>query len=123
MDKTMKLHSQFGGEYDVLLEISRYLNNGCIYIGLVTNEKVFPEPYGDLTVNLEGRVPDYCGYAELNNMPELEKFMEENELGEFMGLTKRSGFCEYPLYVFNVYRHGGTLFFCKKRMIGRSWKN
>lgn len=102
MDKTMKLHSQFGGEYDVSLEISRYLNNGCIYIGLVTNEEGFPEPYGDLTVNLEGRVPDYCGYVDLNNMPELEKFMEENDLGEFTGLTKRSGFCEYPLYMFNV---------------------
>lgn len=102
MEKTMKLHSQFGGEYEVSLEISRYLNNGCIYIGLVTNEEGFPEPYGDLTVNLEGRVPDYCGYVDINNMPELERFMEENDLGEFTGLTKRSGFCKYPLYLFNV---------------------
>lgn len=28
MEKTMKLHSQFGGEYDVSLEINTYLNNG-----------------------------------------------------------------------------------------------
>lgn len=38
----------------------------------------------------------------LNNMPELKKFIEENDLGEFTGLMQRSGFCEYPLYMFNV---------------------
>ena len=31
-----------------------------------------------------------------------EKFITENDIGEFTGLTKRSGFCEYPLYLFNV---------------------
>ena len=35
MEKTMKLQSQFGGEYEVSLEINTYLNNGCMYIGLV----------------------------------------------------------------------------------------
>lgn len=102
MDKTMKLNSQYGGEYDVSLEINTYLNNGCIYIGLVTNEEGYLEPYGDMTVNLPGKAPDYCGYIDLNNMPELEKFIADNDLGEFTGLTKRSGFCEYPLYLFNV---------------------
>lgn len=102
MEKTMKLHSQFGGEYDVSLEINTYLNNGCMYIGLRTYEEGYPEPYGDLTVNLAGKAPDYCGYVDLNNMPELEKFIADNDLGEFTGLTQRSGFCEYPLYLFNV---------------------
>ena len=102
MEKTMKLHSQFGGEYDVSLEINTYLNNGCMYIGLRTYEEGYPEPYGDITVNLSGKAPDYCGYVDLNNMPELEKFIADNDLGEFTGLTQRSGFCEYPLYLFNV---------------------
>lgn len=101
MEKTMKLSSRYGGEYDVTLEINTYLNNGCMYIGLVEQGE-YPEPYGDLTVNLDGKVPDYCGYVDLNNMPELEKFIEDNDLGEFTGLTRRSGFCEYPLYMFNV---------------------
>lgn len=102
MEKTMKLVSQFGGEYEVSLEINTYLNNGCIYIGLTTYEEGFREPYGDITVNLAGKAPDYCGYVDLNNMPELEKFIADNDLGEFTGLTKRSGFCEYPLYLFHV---------------------
>lgn len=46
-------------------------------------------------------MPDYCAYVDINNMPELEKFIEENEIGEFTGLTGRSGFCEYPLYLFD----------------------
>ena len=103
MEKTLNLHSQFGGEYAVSLEINTYLNNGCMYIGLVEQGE-YPEPYGDLTVNLDGKAPDYCGYVDLNNMPELEKFISDNDLGEFTGLTKRSGFCEYPLYLFNVDR-------------------
>ena len=101
MEKTLNLQSQYGGEIKVSLEINTYLNNGCMYIGLVEQGE-YPEPYGDLTVNLMGKVPDYCGYVDLNNMPELEKFIADNELGEFTGLMKRSGFCEYPLYLFNV---------------------
>jgi hypothetical protein len=37
-------------------------------------------------------------------LPELEQFIEEYEIGEFTGLTKWSGFCEYPLYLFNFDR-------------------
>ena len=103
MEKTLNLQSQYGGEIKGSLEINTYLNNGCMYIGLV-EQREYPEPYGDLTVNLMGKVPDYCGYVDLNNMPELEKFIADNELGEFTGLMKRSGFCEYPLYLFNVDR-------------------
>jgi len=101
MENTLKYNSPFSGEIQVSLEINTYLNNGCMYIGLVEQGE-YPEPYGDLTVNLAGKAPDYCGYVDLNNMPELEKFIEENDLGEFTGLTQRSGFCEYPLYLFNV---------------------
>lgn len=101
MEKTLNLHSQFGKDIPVALEINTYLNNGCMYIGL-TEQGEYPEPYGDLTVNLAGKAPDYCGYVDLNNMPELEKFIADNKLGEFTGLVQRSGFCEYPLYLFNA---------------------
>ncbi|MBQ7774767.1 MAG: DUF4313 domain-containing protein [Lachnospiraceae bacterium] len=101
MENTLKYNSPFSGEIQVSLEINTYLNNGCMYIGLVEQGE-YPEPYGDLTVNLVGKAPDYCGFVDLNNMPELERFIADNDLGEFTGLTQRSGFCEYPLYLFNV---------------------
>ncbi len=101
MEQTLNLNTQWGSIEKVQLEISNYRNNNGLYIGLNAVGGEYTESYGDITVNLDGKAPDYCGYVDINNMPELEKFIEENELGEFTGLTKRSGFCEFPLYMFN----------------------
>ena len=72
--------TQWGSTEKVTIDINSYLNNGCLYIGLVSHEEGYPEPFGDLTINLDGKVPDYCAYVDLNNMPELERFIEKNEL-------------------------------------------
>lgn len=101
---TLPLKTQWGSIEYVQLEINHYVNNGCMYIGLVTWEDGFPEPYGCVTVNLNEKAPDYCGYVDTNNMPELENFIKEHELGTFTGLIKQSGFCKYPLYMFDVER-------------------
>lgn len=74
----------------------------AMYIGLMCNEDGYDEPFGDVTVNLSVAAPNYCGYLNVNDMPDIEKFITENELGEFTGFTQRSGYCEYPLYLFNV---------------------
>lgn len=100
--KTMELATQWGSTVEVKLEINNYMNNNGLYLGLMGREEDDFEPYGDISVNLGTKAPDYCAYVDLNNIPELEKFIEENDLGEFTGLTQRSGFCEYPLYMFNV---------------------
>ena len=102
MEKTLRLDTSWGDTQEVSLKINSYLNNRGLYIGLVTYSDGYPEPYGDLTVNLAHKAPDYCGYVDINDMPELEHFIQENELGEFTGLTQRSGFVEYPLYLFDV---------------------
>ena len=59
------------------------------------------EVYGENRGDVDKFTEDYCGYIDTNNMPELANFIEDNDIGEFTGLTKRSGFCEYPLYLFN----------------------
>lgn len=101
MEQTLNFNTQWGSIEKVQLEISNYMNNNGLYIGLNAVSGEYPESYGDITVNLNGKAPDYCGYVDIKNMPELEKFIEENELGEFTGLTKRSGFGEFSLYMFN----------------------
>lgn len=101
MDPTLELNTQGGSTEMVQLEINNYQNNNGLYIGLNIVGGEYSESYGDITVNLDGKAPDYCAYVDMNNMPELEKFIEENDLGEFTGLRKRSGFCEFPLYMFN----------------------
>lgn len=78
------------------------MNNGCLYIGMNDFEDGYPEAYGDVTVNLDGKVPNYCAYLDVNNMPGIEKFVTDNGLGELTGLTTQSGFTEFPLYLFNA---------------------
>lgn len=104
MEQNLELKTQWGTTEQVRLEINQYMNNGCIYIGLVSYADGYSEPYGDLTVNLAGTAPDYCGYVDTNNMPELEKFIEDNRIGSFTGLMKQSGYCTYPLYMFDAKR-------------------
>ena len=100
MGKQMTYESKWG-EVTVELTMSRYAGSGNIFLELVSTDGEYLEPYGNITVNLVD-VPKYCGYIDTNNMPEMEKFIKDNDLGEFTGFTLRSGFCEYPLYVFNV---------------------
>ena len=104
--KQVTYNSSFSGETQVTLDIQQYMNNKAMYIGLMCNEDGYDEPFGDVTVNLSVAAPNYCGYLNVNDMPDIEKFITENELGEFTGFTQRSGYCEYPLYLFNVDTEG-----------------
>ena len=101
MNKQLDMNSDFFGEVTLELEISSYMDNNRIYIGLVEVDGEYPEHFADLTVNISAPCPDYCGYVDTNNCPELEGFIEKHGLGEFTGLVGSSGFCSYPLYLFN----------------------
>ncbi len=59
-------------------------------------------PYGDVTLNLTTSVPAYCAFVDTNNMPELEDFLVKNGIAEFTGLSQQSGFCQFPLYLFDA---------------------
>ena len=100
--KQVTYNSSITGETQVTFDIQQYMNNRAMFIGLMCNEDGYDEPFGDVTVNLSVAAPNYCGYLNVNDMPDIEKFITENELGEFTGFTQRSGYCEYPLYLFNV---------------------
>ena len=41
------------------------------------------EHFGDVTVNLSVAAPNYCGYLNVNDMPDIEKFITDNDIGEF----------------------------------------
>ncbi len=98
--KCLSYHSSFTGETDVIFDIQQYMDQDNLYIGLLCNEDGYIEPFADLTVNLGGDMPNYCAYVDTNNLPDAESFIQEHELGTFTGFTKRSGYCEYPLYMF-----------------------
>lgn len=89
-----------GKEIQVSLYIDSYMDNNNIYVALVSGEYDQEELFADITVNLND-LTEYCGYIDTNNSPQLEKFIEENGIGEIVGVGRASGFCTYPLCIFN----------------------
>lgn len=104
---TLELKTQFGTTENVTLTVNTYGNNNSLYVGMTTVEDGFPEPYGDVTVNLLSSVPPYCAFVDTNNMPELEEFLVKNGIAGFTGLMQKSGYCSYPLYQFNAEKMRG----------------
>lgn len=99
---TLELQTHFGTTKNVTLTVNTYMDNDSLYVGMTTMEDGFPEPYGDVTVNLLPSVPSYCAFVDTNNMPELEDFLVKNGIAEFTGLEQQSGFCNFPLYLFHA---------------------
>ena len=98
----LELKTKFGTTENVTLTVNTYVDNNSLYVGMTTMEDGFPEPYGDVTVNLLSSVPPYCAFVDTNNMPELEDFLVKNKIAEFTGIEQRSGYCSYPLYLFDA---------------------
>lgn len=100
--KSLDLQTEWSEETTkVFLDISTYMNNGNIYVSIVSEEEGYLEPYADLTVNFDETLPSYHAYIDVNNLSTAEEFIRENGLGEPTGKVKLSGFCSYPLYKFN----------------------
>ena len=99
---TLELKTRFGNTQNVTLEVNAYVDNNSLYVGLTAMPYGVPEYYGDMTVNLLESVPPYCAFVDTNNMPELEDFLVKNGIAEFTGLMQKSGYCSYPLYLFDV---------------------
>ena len=88
----------------VCLELCVYEHNRNLCIRLFVLEGGELEPYGSLTVNLDLNLPDQYGFVDINNMPDIEEFINKYQLGAFTGVCKTSGYCMYPLYLFDRQR-------------------
>lgn len=98
----MKIKSAWTGkDIEVTIKTGRY-GNDRLAVMLVCYEDGYPEPYGNLTVNLpEESVPEGYAFIDTNNIPNAEQFIKEYSLGKPTGWYGHSGFCTYPLYRFN----------------------
>ena len=81
---------------DVCLETNSYANNGSLAVCMLT-------PEGDLvdviTTNLGHKLQSLSmAFLDINNHPDIGKWMEKNGLAAPMFLSIRSGFVSYPLY-------------------------
>ena len=91
----------YGSEYDVRAERSTYQNNGTLAVILMDNNT--EETVAVITVNLQhGFAGDEYQYVDTNNCPWAEKFLVDNKLAEPVGFSTPSGFCDYPLYRFDL---------------------
>ena len=103
MKKELIYKSRILGIVPVTISVNRYANNGCLYIGL---DKL-PDEYGDdyfgsITVNLPGSVPEHCAYVNTNNLSGILPFLKEYKLAKPLPVVGKSGFCTYPLFLFNI---------------------
>ena len=71
----MRYQSKWGTVENLELHINSYADNQSLFMELINMDGEYPEPYGNITVNLGGDIPDYCAFVDTNNMPEMEQFI------------------------------------------------
>lgn len=100
--KYMKLDA-WGRTYDTCIEIDSYLFGGGLYLQLCAMEDGFPEPYADITVNLEGYPTEGSrAFVDTNNFEQAVRLIEQYKLGVPTGRLGISGYCTYPEYLFDM---------------------
>lgn len=100
--KTLTLN-KYGKAHPMTFELNRYASNGNLYVGLVTHEEGYPEPWSSLTVNLDVRCEKNRAFIDVNNNGmEIIPWLEENGLGKLKHRIEYSGFCMYPEFIFNM---------------------
>lgn len=92
----------WGSNHKITLHTNHYAENGNLYVGLVSWDEGFPEPWSDLTVNLSIPCKPNCAFVDTNNCPWAENFIEKYKLGMPTGDMEMSGFCIYPEYEFDL---------------------
>lgn len=101
--KELIYKSRILGEVPVTISISRYANNGCLYVGLHKRPDADGDDYfGSVTVNLPGSVPEHCAYVATNNLSGILPFLKEYKLAKPLPVVGGSGFCSYPLFAFDM---------------------
>lgn len=86
------------------LVVGTYEYGNNLYVGLECfepeNEGTFIY-YGDITVNIETLPVLYASIDTNNNGVKMLDFLMKNDIAANTGLTKESGYCSYPVAVFN----------------------
>lgn len=106
MNKTIEITFKFfDEEYRARFCKSEYMNNGNLYVGVVTwdEENEYWELWSDLTVNLPGMCckPNEAFLDTNNCTPEIIVALMDKGYIKDTGLARQSGFCTYPLVEFS----------------------
>lgn len=93
----------WGSKIPVTLEVTKYCN-GATAIVVTDHSEGYPQPYCNLTVNLNdvAILEEDLAFVDVNNCPWAEEFITDLGIAFPTGITQRSGFVEYPLYMFSL---------------------
>ena len=82
----------------------RYANNNSLAIIVMeVNDDGSEEEFDAITVNLPfGAADEKCAYIDTNNCSWAEAMLKEHKLAKPTGECGYSGFCQYPLYKFDL---------------------
>lgn len=98
--KTFEIETAWSHYDNCTLSQSEYANNGHIALSVWCDDG----PLADLTVNLDTtkKYPKNYGYVDTNNFPTATMLIYRLGIGTWTGTTGQSGWCEYPLYEFDL---------------------
>ncbi len=88
---------------EVILTRCKYTSNDTLAVLMF--EKGTGDEFGVITVNLDGYdalCDDTTAYLDTNNFPDIREFLEDNNLASYAGFDGQSGYCTYPLYMFDI---------------------
>lgn len=95
--------TRYGLNHNMTFELANYIENGNLYVGLISNDNGYAEPWQNLTINLSVKCKENCAYIDTNNNgDEIIDQLENNGLGHPTGNMKPSGWCLYPEFEFNM---------------------
>ena len=94
---------KYGSNHFMSFELANYIENGNLYVGLISNDNGYAEPWQNLTVNLSVKCKENCAFIDTNNNgDEIIEWLAENNLGHCTGKIMPSGWCVYPEFEFNM---------------------
>lgn len=93
----------WGKEHPITFRLDHYADNNNLYVGMVTHEDGYAEPWSDLTVNLDVKCAEDCAFIDTNNNSDrIVEWLITNRLATLTGGMRSSGFCVYPEMKFNM---------------------
>lgn len=88
----------YGQTWKLELRKGKYMTNDDLAIEAFSENG---ESFTTLTVNLGWPLPDNYAFIDTNNNDWAEKFLKKNKIAEDTGKRCSSGYCTFPLFVFN----------------------
>lgn len=97
--KTFEVTTAYGTTPDCYLEVTEYDKGGHIALSVWSESE---GPFDFLTKNFDSVYPKHFNYVNTDTFPKAIELIDRLGIGRPTGLHRRSGFCTYPLYEFDM---------------------